>query len=309
MTTQILIVDDSATVRAYLSGVIQDAGLEAVAVRDGLEALDVLGPGHRVHVVLTDLFMPRMDGFALVECIRNSERLRSLPIIMLTHSQAGEDQLINLKAGANDFIRKPFDDTLLMTKVENLAALRKSQLEAEEASWTDALTGIANRRFGEVRLQEEIDRTRRHGQALAVALLDVDHFKRVNDTLGHSVGDDVLIALAEALTQATRSSDILARWGGEEFLMVFPGTTLEEAASILDRFRRRLADTPIPVKAPGVRDLRITMSGGVALFEPNEPVQDLIERADRALYLAKEEGRNRLSIWKAGDLRPTGSTC
>ncbi len=307
MRTRVLVVDDSATIRALLTKVLQNEGMDVIIAHDGLEAIERLSPEEDIHVILTDLRMPNMDGLDLIKAIRARERLRSIPVIMLTSSSETDDHRDNLVAGANDYIQKDkLDHQLMVAKINNYAELRKSQLVAEQASWTDGLTQLGNRRFGEIRLEEEVERARRYGHPLSVCLVDIDHFKKVNDTLGHAAGDDVLKWVAARLTQVSRGTDIVSRWGGEEFLFAFPETSLEEAAQIMERFRSHLAATPVDMQALDA-NVPVTVSGGVAELEAEDTVAALVDRADRALYEAKETGRNRLLMWQLGQLRPVAA--
>ena len=307
MRTRVLVVDDSATIRALLTKVLQNAGMDVVIAHDGLEAMERLSPDEDIHVIVTDLRMPNMDGKDLIRAIRGRERLRAIPVIMLTSSAESEDHRDNLVAGANDYIQKDtLDHALMVAKINNYAELRKSQIAAEQASWTDGLTQLGNRRFGEIRLEEEVERARRYDHPLSVCLVDIDHFKKVNDTLGHAAGDDVLKWVASRLTQVSRGTDIVSRWGGEEFLFAFPETTLDEAAQIMERFRAHMASSPVNLKTLKA-NVPVTISGGVAELEAEDTVAGFVDRADRALYQAKEGGRNRLLMWQLGQLRPVAA--
>lgn len=305
MTTNVLVVDDDTVMRTLLTRLLRAEGCHVLEAGDGQQALEMLGPDHEVHVVVTDLEMPNMEGSELVRRIRGVERLMALPIIVITGSEE-DHQADSLVAGANDYIAKPFDAPLLMTKIQNLASLRQIQLQAERASWTDQLTELSNRRFGDIRLQEEMQRAQRYGHPLSVALLDIDHFKRVNDDHGHQAGDEVLIAVARELSKVSRKTDAVARWGGEEFLFVFPETTSTDAAQIVDRFRAHLAETPIRVSAQDTGELMVTISGGVSELREGDTLETLVERADQGLYRAKETGRNRLMAWRGQELEPVG---
>lgn len=306
MTTNVLVVDDDTLMRTLLQRLLSAEGCNVIQAADGEQALGLLGPDHGIHVVVTDLEMPNMEGSELVRTIRSMERLMALPIIVITGSEE-DHQADSLVAGANDYISKPFDPPTLTTKIRNLANLRQIQLEAEKASWTDQLTELSNRRFGDIRLQEEMQRARRYGHPLSVALIDIDHFKLVNDVHGHQVGDDVLIAVAKELRSVSRRTDAVARWGGEEFLFVFPETTSDEAAQIVDRFRAHLAEMSIEVDGQDVSELTVTVSGGVAELRDGDSLETLVERADQGLYRAKETGRNRLMAWRGQQLEPVAS--
>lgn len=306
MTIRVLVVDDSATVRYPLRKQLEEAGIETEEARDGAEALEKLQPGHAFDVVVSDLRMPGVDGLTLVNTLQNSDKTAMLPVLILTSSEAREDQIQNLEAGASAYLQKPWDPDVLLAHVRRLAAQKRSHAKLQRASRTDPMTGLANRRHGTNRIDEEITRARRYGRGMTVALLDVDHFKNVNDTFGHATGDEVLKAVAERLRSISRETDVVIRWGGEEFLFVFPETNLEAGAAIVERFRAHMEAAPVEVE--GSEPLPVTVSGGVAELEDDDSPDSLVDRADRALYAAKESGRNRLLMWQMGELCPVASS-
>jgi len=309
MKIRVLAVDDSATFRHWLSQILMKAGIDVEQARSGAEAIGKLGDGHGFDVVITDLRMPGVDGSTLVKTIQRCEAL--VPVIVLTSSEDDEDHVRNLDAGASAFITKPKAneqsrvEAIIVATVRGLARKKNRETALERDSRTDQLTGLLNRRYGGERLQQELDRHHRYGQAFAVAMLDIDHFKSINDTLGHSAGDEVLVQVAKQLVDVSkvRSSDIVIRWGGEEFLFAFPGTGLQQAAEIVERFRKHLWSAPVVVHTAD-KSVTVTISGGVAECQNGDTLQTLIERADTALYKAKSAGRNRLIMWKSGKLEP-----
>jgi two-component system, cell cycle response regulator len=306
MTIRVLIADDAPTVRYALTSILNAAGIETDTAKDGLEALDKLKPGHGFDVLVSDLRMPAMDGCTLISTIQASPDLCTLPVLIITVSTEKEDYLRNLEAGASAYLVKPWDNDVLLATVRRLAKQSTRQVEFQRDSRTDPLTGLHNRRYGVERLTGELERCRRYGATLSVAMIDIDHFKRINDTLGHAAGDDVLVRVSAELRRASRSTDVVLRWGGEEFLFAFAQTDIDQAAGIVERFRSQLAAVPIAVRAAGV-DVPVTVSGGVACFEPEDTLETLVGRADDALYKAKESGRNRLLMWQLGRLAPVNA--
>jgi len=305
MPTHILLVDDNATIRFTYEVVLRKAGYEVDAASDVDQALELLAPGHPYHVVVSDLNMPGKSGRDLVTILRESPANHMLPVLMLTGSSERRDMIANLDGGASDFVTKEPDKALFLARLRNLVRMKQLQDELAHASQTDALTGLANRRHGSARLEEELARARRYERGMAVALLDIDHFKRINDTWGHHAGDDVLVAVCERLAAASRQTDCVIRWGGEEFLFLFPETDLDEAAQILDRLRVEIASHPVSATAPeGLVQVDVTVSGGVAELEPGDTLESLVDRADKGLYAAKESGRNRLLLTRDGELEP-----
>jgi two-component system cell cycle response regulator len=298
---RILLVDDEPVVRRTYEALIKKKGFEVVAVASAREVLELLGPGHGFHLLVSDLNMPEIDGLELVRQLRRTPRLELLPVLMLTGSTEQEDVIWSLEAGATDYVAKDCNRMELLARVHSHARTGQLQEQLDRVSRTDELTQLFNRRHGTQRLTEEMARSNRYEGGLAVVLLDVDHFKRVNDTHGHQAGDEVLVAVSQRLIDATRATDCAIRWGGEEFLVMFPETSLEEAAVIVERFRAHLGTEPVSV-LDGVLRLDITASGGVSELEPGDTLESLVARADGALYRAKETGRNRLLLSSGGEL-------
>jgi diguanylate cyclase (GGDEF)-like protein len=174
-----------------------------------------------------------------------------------------------------------------------LAKLGQLQDELIRVSRTDELTGAFCRRHGSTLLAQEMDRYRATGVAPSVGLVDIDFFKKFNDTWGHIAGDDVLVAVTRALTESIRPTDTLIRWGGEEFLVVMPATDLDTAYHVVDVARQRLASTIIEIGEDGT-PVSVNISGGVAMLQPNDTRDTMVDRADRGLYAAKENGRNNI---------------
>ena len=299
---RILLVDDVPSVRYRYEMLLRNEGFEVDTASLAEEALEMLHGDRRYHLVISDLIMPGIGGLALVREIRETPRLEMLPVLVFTGSREKEDVVSNLQAGASDYVAKNCDPVEFFARVRNLARTGVLQESLDKASRTDELTQLANRRHGTERLDEEVARSRRYDRDLAVALLDIDHFKKVNDTHGHQAGDEVLIAVSNHLESASRDSDCAIRWGGEEFLLVFPETSLDEAAGIVERFRAQVEASP--TKVVGGVELTVTVSGGVARLEPDDTIESLVARADAALYRAKELGRNQLLLAESGEFVP-----
>jgi two-component system cell cycle response regulator len=246
-------------------------------------------------VVLLDHELPGTDGMTVLDRLRADDRLVAVPVIMLTESSDPELLVEALRRGAHDNVRKPVDAAELDARV--MAALRVKRLhdallEANRRlarqALTDDLTGLANRRHGAHQLEREIALGVRHGRLLALIRVDVDHFKAINDTHGHQAGDRVLAEVARRLAGAGRGGDELARWGGDEFVAILPGTDKAGALRAAERLRAAVAAAPI--EAAGTA-LDVTVSVGWAHWAGDTP-DDLLARADGALYKAKDAGRN-----------------
>ncbi len=300
---RILLVDDQRQIRFANEAILRKAGFEVESHSDAQSALDRLAPEHGVHLVISDLMMPGIDGLEFVSRLRLMPHNGLLPVLMLTGSTNRDDVVNSLSAGANDYVAKDGDHREFLARVRSHARTGMLQEQLDRASRTDELTQLFNRRYGTQRLEDEMSRSRRYDRALAVSLLDIDYFKKVNDTHGHQAGDEVLVEVAARLSAVSRDSDCVIRWGGEEFLVLFPETEIHEAASIVERFRFQLGGTPVPVLDDGAQ-LSITISGGVAELEEGDTPESFVARADAALYRAKEIGRNRLLLAQGGELSP-----
>jgi diguanylate cyclase (GGDEF)-like protein len=180
-------------------------------------------------------------------------------------------------------------DDALLAAIVDVTAQRQTREDLLQQATHDPLTGVFNRRHLEDVLRQELDRAERHARPLAVAMMDADHFKSINDTYGHQTGDEVLRAISDRCRKTLRSNDILGRYGGEEFAIVFPETSLDEAGAVAERLRAAVGDEPIKV---GDNALGVTVSIGLAAFAPGNDLEKLFQRADSALYTAKQDGRN-----------------
>ena len=295
---RILIAEDDLTSRNMLAAVLKKAGHEIVVAANGAEALAVLEQPGAPRLAILDWMMPEMDGLEVVRQVRAKPSSQPPYLIMLTARGEKTDIIAGLDAGADDYLAKPFDPGELRARVEvgrrmvelQAALFESREILAHQASH-DALTGLLNRRAILERLHGECSRAARHGSKVAIGICDVDHFKRVNDTHGHQVGDDVLVGLAQLLTEGLRPYDAVGRMGGEEFLVVAP---LEAGADHLPLFQRLCAR--IANHAIGTRggQLQVTASFGVACAGTIPP-DALLAAADRALYQAKDQGRNRVA--------------
>jgi two-component system cell cycle response regulator len=290
----VLVAENSDSIRAELLHQLGERGHRVAGAGDGEQVL-ALVEREVPDVVLLDHELPGTDGMTVLDRLRADDRLVAVPVIMLTESSDPELLVEALRRGAHDNVRKPVDAAELDARV--MAALRVKRLhdallEANRRlarqALTDDLTGLANRRHGAHQLEREIALGVRHGRLLALIRVDVDHFKAINDTHGHQAGDQVLAEIARRLAGAGRGGDELARWGGDEFVAILPGTDRPGALRAAERLRAAVAAAPI--EAAGTA-LDVTVSVGWAHWAGDTP-DDLLARADGALYKAKDAGRN-----------------
>jgi diguanylate cyclase (GGDEF)-like protein len=300
----VLIVDDDALVLAHLQELVAAVGYEVRVAANGIEALESLQRS-AASIVITDLHMPTMDGLTLCGQIRERAWPGYIYVVLLTVRDQEKDILAGLDAGADDYLSKrtsaaQFTARLrIANRVLGLEYSLKMAIEKKrELAMTDALTGAYNRRYLVRHLHRELKRTQRFGGDGSILLLDIDHFKQVNDTYGHLVGDAVLKSFtARIATCLRRDSDWCARLGGEEFIVVLAGATLAAARACAEKLRQSIAEAVISTSAGPVRiTVSIGISGWGLESNRNEiTVQALMEEADRNLYESKAHGRNRIT--------------
>lgn len=299
----VLVAEDSLVVRTILRRQLEEYGHRVVEAADGEEALAMVRE-HLPDVILLDVEMPKLDGHGVLAALRASPDLTDIPVVFLTGRTSTEDVVEGLRLGAHDYLRKPFETAELLARVSAAIRvkvlqdqLRQRNVELNALSRTDPLTGLPNRREIQDRMIAATSAGRRHHQPNALLMVDIDHFKNVNDTHGHDGGDMVLRAVADRLGAACRAEDSAGRWGGEEFLVVAPMTDLAGGARLGERIRTSIGDTAVPV-GDGT-DIVVTVSIGVA--SGFRPAEALLTEADAALYVAKREGRNRVVTSAAED--------
>ena len=297
----ILIIDDSETVRAQIARELQSAALceQVFQASDGIEAFKLL-LSTPIDLILCDIEMPRIDGFKLLGMISSNKKLQDIPVIMLTGRGEQELKVRLLGLGASDYVTKPFDASELVARVKVQLKIKTLQDELKRSnemlkqlSNTDPLTHIFNRRYMMEMLTKEMQRAHRKGSHLSLVMIDIDHFKRVNDQYGHQAGDQVLLSIAALSQSDLRSYDFAARYGGEEFVLTLPETTHEDALLIAERLRQQIQAHTYTGQ---LRSLKTTASMGVATCPADfiTSLPDLIREADEAMYRAKAAGRNRV---------------
>lgn len=296
-----LVVDDSPIYRRLISSHLREWGFEVTLASDGLEAWKVLERAGKPTLVLTDWVMPGIDGVELCRKIRErASPDQYLYTILLTSKDEKSDLLKAMAAGADDYLVKPFDEQELRARVlvgKRISALQQELIAAREAmrraATYDALTGLLNRHEIVEALRRELSRSLRDKKCLSIIMADADHFKSVNDELGHLAGDEVLREVARRLRAGVRAYDSVGRYGGEEFLLVLPGCDLISAFTRADQLRSAVSCKAINT---GAGSRIITLSMGIAVANGDSPVdlQKLLHRADAGLYEAKRNGRNRV---------------
>lgn len=294
-TPRVLLVDDTPANLDVLVEHLAGENIEILVATSGSEGLH-LALTNKPDLVLLDVMMPGMDGYTMCEYMREDPMLTDIPVVFLTAKHSEQDIERGLALGAVDYIAKPFSMPILKARVRNHLALKRKGDQLAELACTDALTHIANRRHFDQMFDQEWRRAERNNSELAVVMIDIDHFKEYNDSLGHCAGDQCLKKVANTLKAALhRPGDMLARFGGEEFIVLLPETNLANATLIAEQMRLRIsALTMLHPNSPSGD--RLTISVGVASAHParNDNAVELIDLADQKLYAAKRSGRNRV---------------
>lgn len=326
-SAKVLYIEDNPENRLLIRRVLEAEGYEVIVAGDGSAGIRA-ATSERPDLILMDIMMPGLDGREATTRLRGIPGLEKVPIVALTASVMKGDRERAVAAGCDGYLQKPIDvdrlpdqifaflhgkrETLipeeelhylrehnkrlaerLDQKVERLKDISEANRRLADISLTDELTGLPNRRYMNRRLREELAMAKRFHQPLSCIMIDLDHFKRINDTLGHPVGDVVLQGLAKELSADKRDYDVVGRYGGEEFLFLLPQADETGAKTMAERLRRKVETIDLPPYRG--QPVQLTISLGVATFDTVEDLseEDLIRRADEALYEAKAQGRNR----------------
>ncbi len=299
---KILIAEDSPTSRMMLVAVSKKWGYEVVEAEDGLEAWGILQKEDAPRLLIIDWEMPGMNGIELCERVRAQESSTPHYILLLTGRTESEDIVKGLSKGANDYIAKPFNPAELHARMkvgermlDMQTKLHDAMEELRKHATYDGLTGIFNRRAVLEQIPKEIQRARRQNRELCIGMCDIDFFKKINDTHGHLVGDEVLKEVAKRMQSALRTYDLIGRFGGEEFLVI----TSSEDGHLLDAYHRICENLSGAAFEVGGLSLNVTISCGVTKLRGDDSESDCLDilaRADAALYKAKETGRNKVML-------------
>ncbi len=290
--SKILVIDDDPFSAHLIDSCLRSAGFLSSYCCSPSQALQQI-QAELPDLIILDVVMPEMDGFELCRRVRSHPALQFTPIIFVTRRGDVDQRVRGLEVGGNDYIAKPFEPQELVARVRahlsRLASLRDMVIR-------DGLTRCFNHKYFKARLEQEISRARRYKGEVALGLLDVDHFKLINDKHGHLAGDAVLAHLSSLVVASVRSTDVVARYGGEEFGILLIQAGAAEASIITNRIRERIAKTNFQVSSTNPVEVPVTVSIGVAQLSPEESMEQFIRRADSALYEAKKLGRNQVRI-------------
>ncbi|HTN43033.1 MAG TPA: diguanylate cyclase [Nitrospiria bacterium] len=311
---RILLIEDNPLQAKQTQAVVEAGGHEVILAENG-------GTGFRlaktqpIDLVLLDVVLPDFSGAQICQWLKRDESTRSVPVIMLTSKGSVEDKVAGLQIGADDYVPKPFSDKELLARIQVCLRtkmredelrgandqLENQLLDVRQRAITDAGTGLYNRRHFFELLDREFSRAKRFNEPFSCLMMDIDHFKEINDSFGHPIGDKVLVEIAGILKQSVRLIEVAARYGGEEFVLLLPKTRPNEAIKPATRILESVSSLRFPGFPP---DRIITISIGISGL-PDSLIaskEDLIRSADFALYKAKRAGRNRIELSDGGEL-------
>lgn len=312
----IVIVDDTPDNLRLLAGILKERGYKVRPAPSGARALATIRKDPP-ELILLDIMMPEMDGYEVCKRLKSDESLRDIPVIFLSALHEVLDKVKAFKAGGVDYISKPFQVEEVLARVSTHLTIRAQQMalelqneelikkntlimeqskELEVLASKDPLTGLSNRRDFFRKARDEEKRSSRTNRHFSLIVMDIDHFKKVNDTYGHDCGDAVLKGVARGLEQTLRVQDVVARWGGEEFACLLPETEMDGARHVADKIRRNIED--MRHGCGSVSAVSITVTIGICLCDGSCSIEECIRRADAALYKGKEQGRNRVVEWE-----------
>ncbi len=302
----ILVVEDDPVSRKLLVKILRQSDYHVLEAEDGLQAWELLQQ-EPIQMVITDWLMPRMDGVALTRKIRSADLPGYVYIVILTGLESVDHIVDGLDAGADDYLTKPYDPKELHARLrigtrvlELERRLKQAYEKMRRLAMCDELTGLWNRRAFYAFAIDELERCSRFGRGLCLILLDIDHFKQVNDRFGHLMGDRALQMVADVIRENLRAYDRAGRWGGEEFVILLPETTLAVALKVAERLRAAVENARLDVspflgeEADAVLQVQISLGVAYAAGGDALSLDALVGRADDALYRAKEMGRNRV---------------
>lgn len=288
----VLLIDDSPDIHRLLEARLRSEPIELVSAASGKEGLEIASV-RRPSVVLLDLDMPGMDGYEVLRALRNDPATVNVPVIVLSGLQESSDKVQAFELGAMDYVTKPFDLAELRARLRSALRLDHLLRLLADRAEVDGLTGLNNRASFDKRWEAEINEHHRYGHPVSLAILDLDHFKRINDTYGHPAGDEVLVEFAKIILAAVRSTDVACRFGGEEFVIIMPHTAAGDAVAVAERIRTAIESHRFPRHPEHQVTVSIGLTGSQGSIV-NLPPEAWVEQADQALYQAKQSGRNRV---------------
>jgi diguanylate cyclase (GGDEF)-like protein len=291
--TTILLVDDSKIQRELLKNLLISLKLNVLTAQNGKEALDIINDKtHNISLLLTDYNMPVMDGMELTLAVRELYDKDELGIIVLSSNENEDIATTFIRIGANDYIDKPFKKTAVTTRVHSVLHILDLFRKTKELTYKDFMTGAYNRRYFYDSGVAIFEKAERENKDVAIATIDIDKFKSINDNYGHDMGDICIIKVVELLHSSLRSSDLVARFGGEEFIVLLDNIDIKNVTILFEKIRKSFEDLVITTNQ---NTIKFTVSIGIC-FGKAHTINDMIKISDEALYFCKENGRNQIKI-------------
>lgn len=292
---KVLVVDDSTTYCAYLKVLLQRQHYQVILATSGEQAVDILASRSDISMVMMDYQLPGMSGYDVIRRIRKQYSSTELPIIGISGRIDQQIPAQILKCGANDFMYKGFTVEEFYSRINNMMDLLLSVSELKEAAYKDFLTGLPNRQFFYPAADELIAQAEDSALELGLVMMDIDYFKKVNDSYGHSIGDEVLKVVADCIRSESQNDTLIARLGGEEFCLLTQGVSEADLLVRMETLRTMIENTEVTLPD---KTLKVTLSMGICM-RSEENLEGLMEQADQALYSAKENGRNQIALYQS----------
>jgi diguanylate cyclase (GGDEF)-like protein len=291
MSIKILVVDDNKLNVKLLKDILEDEKYEVHTLDSGIHVLEK-SIDIKPDAILLDIMMPGIDGFEVCRLLKENSETKNIPIIMVTAKTEGEDLKKAFHLGAFDYIKKPIDELEVLARLNSALMFSQQQKKLESMAMKDGLTGLYNHKLSIELFEKEFIKARRHHKSIAFLMLDIDYFKNINDSYGHRVGDEILREVADIIKKNSRVSDIIGRYGGEEFCITLLDISVEEANLVCERIRQAVDSNIFTTKE---HSIHITLSIGNCFKYPENPCgyEEVIIQADKALYQAKRLGKNR----------------
>jgi len=295
---KILVIDDEKINIMALAQLLKPM-YDVIVATDGASAIEA-AIKHIPDIILLDIIMPEMSGFDVLVKLKDNSITMNIPVIFLTGLNNVEDEEKGLSLGAVDYIKKPFNQTIVKARIKTHLKMSDYIKTIEKLCMLDALTGLPNRRGFDQRIEAEWGRASREKKPLGLIMIDIDNFKNYNDTYGHPQGDTLLQTIAEILNKTmNRSSDIAVRWGGEEFCILLPDTDINGTYNIAEHIRINVLETSVPCTIDKTTNITVSLGADSRIPQNGDSYPDFISDVDKLLYKAKKEGKNRTCIPKA----------
>jgi diguanylate cyclase (GGDEF)-like protein len=298
---RILIIDDEEININILTEYLKSE-YEVVCARNGESALNIIQE-HEPNLILLDIVMPGMNGFEILKKIKNIPSIMSIPVIFITGSNDTEDEEKGLALGAVDYITKPFNPSIVKARINTHLKLSEYIITIEKQCMLDALTGLPNRRGFDNRMDIEWGRASREKTPLGMIILDLDNFKKYNDTYGHPQGDILLKVVSDIINNTIkRATDFASRWGGEEFVVLLPGTDKDGTLNVAEQIRINIKKAQVPFSDGSITNITVSCGGLSIIPSEEDSISDTIEKADQLLYSAKKNGKDQVCFDNLSDI-------